>query len=318
MGGFCLSTPIMSSTPEIRQYFDTNTSTWTYLVIDATTKKCALIDTVLDYDAQSASVTTTSADKLLAILANEKLTLEWILETHVHADHLTASAYLKKAYMKANAGATAPKIAIGSHIKAVLAYWIPIFHMEKDPQCPADGSQFDVLFSDGDSFTIGSIIVKVLHTPGHTPACVSYVLDNGKIAFVGDTIFMPEVGTARTDFPGGSAATLYDSCRRLLSLMPADGLVYVGHDYPGGGKEPLSAATVAEHLKDNCMMNERVTKDEFVAANMEELPVPRLLLPSLQVNLRAGKLGPLVGSMKYIVLPINALNKNINPLLADL
>lgn len=289
---------------DVRSYFDTNTSTWTYLVIDNATKKCALIDTVLDFDMQSGTTTTTSADKLIAIMKAEALEPEWILETHVHADHMTASAYIKKCY------GGVPKVAIGEHIKAVLAHWIPIFNLENDTTCPADGSQFDHLFKDGETFKIGTLEAKVIHTPGHTPACITYLIDD--VAFVGDTIFMPEIGTARTDFPGGSAETMYESCRRLLSQLPPHATLHVGHDYPSKDKAPLHAATVSEHLKTNAMMNERVSKEEFIEANKEELPVPRLLLPSLQVNLRAGHLGPNAGSkqLQYLMIPLNLFNKN--------
>lgn len=290
--------------PDVRSFFDKNTSTWTYLVTCVETKECALIDTVLDFDMQSASTTTASADALAAIIRAEHLTLKYILETHVHADHLTASAYLKQQF------GGRPLVGIGERIKEVLAHWVPIFNMNGDgDSVPLDGSQFDVLFKDGDTFAIGKHIFSVLHTPGHTPACVSYVC--GKIAFVGDTIFMPAIGTARTDFPGGSAETMYDSCRKMLGKLAEDAVLHVGHDYPSGGDAPAHAATVREHLDSNSMMNTRVTKDEFVEANKEELPVPRLLLPALQVNLRAGHLGPKKGSAgtQYLMIPLNLFNK---------
>lgn len=288
--------------PQVRSFFDKNTNTWTYLVVDAATRACALIDTVLDFDMQSATTSTTSADALVKLIKDEGLTLEYILETHVHADHLTASYYLKQAF------GGRPVVGIGEHIKDVLAHWVPIFDIAADT--PIDGSQFDRLFKCGDTFKIGNLNVTVMHTPGHTPACVTYLC--GGVAFAGDTIFMPAIGTARTDFPGGSAAVMYESCRRLLAQLPKDAVIHVGHDYPSSGKEALNAASVAEHLKNNCMMNERVTKDEFVDANKDELPVPRLLLPALQVNLRAGRLGNARGpnNTKYLMIPLNMFNKN--------
>lgn len=294
----------------VRSYFCKSTSTWTFLVADPATKKCALIDTVLDFDVPSGATTTDSADALIKIIEDEGLCLEWILETHVHADHLTASAYIKDHF------AGGPKVAIGVGIKDVLAHWVPIFwggggknsggKVLAGAAPPLDGSQFDKLFADGEIFTIGSLRVKVIHTPGHTPACVTYFLPDANIAFVGDTIFMPEVGTARTDFPGGCPQILFDSCRALMGKhLNKDTIIHVGHDYPSKGKDPSHSATVEEHLEKNCMMNSRVSKDEFIEANKYELPVPRLLLPSLQVNLRAGRFGP----EKALVTPLNLFNK---------
>lgn len=289
--------------PTIKEYFDKNTNTWTYLVVDPSSKRCALIDTVLDFDMPSASITTTSADILIKVIRDEGLTLDWILETHVHADHLTASQYIKQAF------GNAPKIAIGEHIKKVLTYWVPLLGIQADT--PLDGSQFDHLFKHGEEFYIGSIKVKVVQTPGHTPACVTYICDN-EIAFVGDTIFMPTIGTARTDFPGGSAADLFDSCRSLMADLPPTARVYVGHDYPEAGKAPTNVTTISDHLKSNAMVNERVTKEEFVDANKEKLPVPRLLLPSLQVNLRAGKLGASrADGRQVLIIPLNLFNEKI-------
>eukprot|EP00744_Colponema_vietnamica_P009871 GILI01014004.1.p1 GENE.GILI01014004.1~~GILI01014004.1.p1 ORF type:complete len:315 (+),score=67.05 GILI01014004.1:60-947(+) len=289
------------SKPVVRDYFDKNTNTWTYLVIDPSTKHCALIDTVLDFDMPSASTTTASADALIKIIKDDGLTLDWILETHVHADHLTASQYIKKVFDGS------PKVAIGEHIKKVLAYWVPVLGIEADT--PLDGSQFDHLFKDGEEFQIGSINVKVLQTPGHTPACVTYICGED-VAFVGDTIFMPRIGTARTDFPGGSAAEMFDSCRMLMAKLPPSAHLHVGHDYPESGKAPEHSTTISDHIKTNAMMNERVTKDEFIEANKEELPVPRLLLPALQVNLRAGRLGtPQANGKQFLMIPLNLFNK---------
>lgn len=309
------TTQNMSPKPCIRNFFDKNTNTWTYLVVCTVTKQCALIDTVLDFDMPSGSTTTTSADKLIQIIENEKLSLQWILETHVHADHLTASAYLKDYF------GGKPIVAIGEHIKDVLEHWVPIFWGAADDTTnaknhnnacvigdrpPTDGSQFDKLFAHGEKFSIGAIVVDVIHTPGHTPACVTYHLVDADIAFVGDTIFMPEVGTARTDFPGGSPQILYDSCRTLMNkCLKSTTVLHVGHDYPCKDKSPHCSATVSEHLKSNCMMNERVSQKEFVDANQDELPVPRLLLPALQINLRAGRFG----AGRVLTIPLNCFNK---------
>lgn len=283
---------------KIEHFFDQNTSTFTYLVIDTTSNKCAIIDSVLDYDMNSGRVTTDSADQVIQHIKQNNLDLEWILETHAHADHLTASSYIKKAL--------GGKIGIGEHIKKVLEFWVPLFNTGHDTKL--DGSQFDHLFKDEEVFKIGSIEVKVIHTPGHTPACLSYLMEDA--VFVGDTIFMPYVGTARTDFPGGSAKTLYQSIHKLFSLKDTT-RIFTCHDYPPQGQDVKFMSTVAEQKLNNVMINENVSEEEYIIARNkkdEGKAVPRLLLPSIQVNIRAGDLGEKEDNGKnYIKIPINSI-----------
>ncbi|MCT4634798.1 MAG: MBL fold metallo-hydrolase [Rickettsiales bacterium] len=283
---------------KIEHFFDQKTSTFTYLVIDTTSNKCAIIDSVLDYDMNSGRVTTDSADKVIQYIKQNKLDLEWILETHAHADHLTASSYIKKAL--------GGKIGIGEHIKKVLEFWVPLFNTGHDTKL--DGSQFDHLFRDEEVFKIGSIEVKVIHTPGHTPACLSYLMEDA--VFVGDTIFMPYVGTARTDFPGGSAKTLYQSIHKLFSLKDTTRILTC-HDYPPKGQNVKFMSTVAEQKLNNVMINVNVSEEEYIIARNkkdEGKKVPRLLLPSIQVNMRAGDLGEKENNGKnYIKIPINSI-----------
>lgn len=280
----------------IQHFFDSNTSTFTYVVSDPTTKRCAIIDPVLDYDMQAGKTSTISSDKVIAYVKEQELTVEWILETHAHADHLTGSHYIKEKI--------GGKIGIGEHIKEVLKFWVPLFNTAHDT--PLDGSQFDHLFKDGEVFFIGNMEVKVMHTPGHTPACLTYLI--GDAAFVGDTIFMPYVGTARTDFPGGSAQTLYQSIQKILSL-PESTKIYTGHDYPPQGEKERYVSTVADQKAKNSMVHNGVSQNEYVTArNMKDKgkAVPRLLLPSIQINLRAGDLGKAeINGVKYIKIPLN-------------
>lgn len=283
---------------QIQHFFDTDTATFTYVVSDPSTQKCVIIDPVLDYDMFAGNTSTTSSDKVIAYVKEQGLSVEWILETHAHADHLTGSHYLKEKL--------GGKIGIGEHIKDVLKFWVPLFNTAHDT--PLDGSQFDHLFQDGEVFTIGSIEVKIMHTPGHTPACVTYLM--GDAAFVGDTIFMPYVGTARTDFPGGSAATLYQSIQKLLSL-PETTKTYTCHDYPPQGTPEGYVSTVADQKAKNSMVHDGVSEAEYVAARNAKdkgKAVPRLLLPSIQVNLRAGDLGEAeANGVQYIKIPLNKL-----------
>lgn len=282
----------------IEHFFDNDTSTFTYVVSDEKTKQCAIIDSVLDYDMHAGKTSTVSADKVIAYVKEQELSVEWILETHAHADHLTASHYLKEKL--------GGKIAIGEHIKEVLKFWVPLFNTAHDT--PLDGSQFDHLFKDGETFSIGSIEVKVMHTPGHTPACSSYVM--GDAVFVGDTIFMPYVGTARTDFPGGSAKTLYQSIQKLFAL-PENTRIFTCHDYPPQGQSEKYVSTVADQKSKNSMVHDGVSEAEYIAArNAKDVgkAVPRLLLPSIQVNLRAGDFGkPENNGVQYIKIPLNKL-----------
>jgi glyoxylase-like metal-dependent hydrolase (beta-lactamase superfamily II) len=281
---------------KIEHFFDKETATFTYVVSDPSTSKCAIIDSVLDYDMSAGRTATISADKVIAYVQENGLKVEWILETHAHADHLTASHYLQEKL--------GGKIGIGEHIKEVLKFWVPLFNTAHDT--PLDGSQFDRLFKDGEAFTIGSIEVNVMHTPGHTPACLTYLMEDA--AFVGDTIFMPYVGTARTDFPGGSAQTLYRSIQKLLAL-PETTRIFTCHDYPPGGEEVNHMSTVGSQKKQNIMVHDGVSETEYVAARNAKdkgKAVPRLLLPSIQINLRAGDLGrPEDNGVQYIKIPLN-------------
>ncbi len=283
---------------KIEHFFDHDTSTFTYVVSDPATQKCAIIDSVLDYDMNAGKTATISADRVITYVKENGLTVEWILETHAHADHLTASHYLREEL--------GGKIAIGEHIKEVLKFWVPLFNTAHDTAL--DGSQFDHLFKDGEIFSIGSIEVKVMHTPGHTPACVSYLM--GDAAFVGDTIFMPYVGTARTDFPGGSARELYRSIQKLFSL-PESTRIFTCHDYPPQGEKEGYVSSIADQKAKNSMVHDGVSEGEYVAArNAKDVgkAVPRLLLPSIQVNMRAGDLGKAeANGIQYIKIPLNKL-----------
>lgn len=283
---------------QIKPFFDPNTSTVTYVVSDPETQRCAIIDSVHDFDLYSGRLSSQSVDTVIDYIKEMNLKVEWILDTHVHADHFTAASYLKDKL--------GGKIGIGENIKKVLTYWIPIFNTGSDT--PSDGSQFDDLFSDGRQFKIGNLNVKVIHTPGHTPDGVSYYINDA--VFVGDTIFMPYVGTARTDFPGGNAETLYRSIKKILAL-PDQTRIYTCHDYPPDGQKPAWVSTVAEQKKHNFMINDSVTEKEFIAARNKKdfnKPIPKLLLPSIQVNLRAGKLGILeTNQTQYIKIPINKI-----------
>jgi glyoxylase-like metal-dependent hydrolase (beta-lactamase superfamily II) len=283
---------------KIEHFFDHDTATFTYVVSDPKTNKCAIIDSVLNYDMSAGKTSTKSADIIINHITDNNLTVEWILETHAHADHLTASHYLREKL--------GGKIAMGEKITEVLEFWVPLFNIEDDT--PLDGSQFDHLFKDGEIFHIGSIEVKVMHTPGHTPACVTYLIEDA--AFAGDTIFMPYVGTARTDFPGGSAETLYQSIQKILSL-PENTRVFTGHDYPTQGNQEKHISTVAEQKKKNIMVNDSVSKEQYVTArNAKDVgkTVPRLLLPAIQINLRAGDLGKREkNGVQYIKVPLNKL-----------
>ena len=266
---------------KIENFYDPNTATFTHIVICEESKKCAVIDSVMDYDIFSGKISYSSAQKIIAYIKENNLTLEWILETHVHADHLTGASYLKE-----NLGG---KIAIGSEIKKVLQHWVPFFNIAKDT--PIDGSQFDHLFVDGEKFFIGNLEVIVMHTPGHTPACACYLI--GSNIFVGDTIFLPAMGTARTDFPGGSARQLYGSIQKILSL-PNETKIFVGHDYPAEGKQPQAFCSVLEQKQSNILVNEKISEEQYVETrNKRDVgkAVPKLIMPSLQVNLRAGKFG---------------------------
>ncbi|WP_034295911.1 MBL fold metallo-hydrolase [Herbaspirillum sp. RV1423] len=281
---------------------DAVTGTVSYIVMDMASRQCALVDTVLDYDPKSGRTSTDSADRLAARVRELGATVQWLLESHVHADHLSAAPYLKQLF--------GGKLGIGSHITEVQSVFGKLFNAGVG--FARDGSQFDHLFRDGEKFTIGKLNATAMHTPGHTPACMTYVVDDGAsmAAFVGDTLFMPDYGTARCDFPGGDAHVLYRSINKVLSLPPQT-LLYMCHDYQPDGREVQFISTVAQERKDNIHVHDGVTEEAFVAmrtARDATLATPVLMLPSVQVNMRAGHLPePEDNGICYLKIPINAL-----------
>ena len=282
----------------LKSFFDQATNTVTYLVWDPATRAAAIIDPVLDFDPNAGRLTTGSADAVLAAAAEESLRIDWILDTHAHADHLSGADYLRRL--------TGAKLGIGAQITKVQKAFVPLFGATSD----APGAQvFDVLLNEGDRLPLGNLEIGVLHTPGHTPACVTYLIDD--MAFVGDTLFMPDYGTARADFPGGDAATLYRSIRKILALPP-ETRIFVGHDYlPQSRDTFIWETTVAEERARNVHVHDGVTEDDFVEmreARDKTLAAPRLILPSLQVNIRAGALPPAeADGQVYLKLPVNRL-----------
>ena len=287
---------------QVEAFFDPATSTVSYLLNDPATRQCALIDTVLDYDPKSGRTRTDSADRLIARVRELGTTVQWILETHVHADHLSAAAYLKDTL--------GGQLGIGGHIRTVQTVFGKLFNAGDD--FARDGSQFDHLFADDETFSVGGLTVRALHTPGHTPACMTYVVQDAHstAAFVGDTLFMPDYGTARCDFPGGDARTLYRSINRVLSL-PAETVLYMCHDYPPNGRAVQYNTTVAEERAHNIHVKDGITEAAFVTmreARDAKLDMPVLLLPSVQINMRAGEMPPPEpNGVRYVKIPINAL-----------
>ncbi|WP_411888179.1 MBL fold metallo-hydrolase [Hydrocarboniphaga effusa] len=286
----------------VEGHFDPATSTISYIVLDRSTRQCAIVDSVLDYDPKSGRTSTSSADGLISRVAELHATVQWHLETHVHADHLSGAHYLKERL--------GGRIAIGDRIRTVQDMFGKIFNA--DARFARDGRQFDQLFHDGDEFAIGSLQARVMHTPGHTPACLTYVIGDGAetIAFVGDTLFMPDYGTARCDFPGGDARTLYRSINKVLSL-PAETRLYMCHDYRPNGRELRYETTVAEERAHNIHVKDGINEDAFVAmrtARDAQLEMPTLILPSVQINMRAGELPePEDNGVSYLKIPLNAL-----------
>ena len=283
-------------------FFDPGTSTVSYLVCDSANKHCVIIDSVLDYDPKSGRTRTTQADRLIARVRELGATLDWILETHAHADHLSAAAYLKERL--------GGRTGIGHRITRVQEIFGRVFNA--GPTFATDGSQFDHLFADGETFSIGDLTFTVMHTPGHTPACVSYRVSNGEetVVFVGDTLFMPDTGTARCDFPGGDARTLYRSIRRLLEL-PASTKLYLCHDYPPNGRAVTYMTTVGEQRRANIHVRDEISEDDYVALRTKRdatLEMPVLLLPAIQVNMRCGAFPePEDNGVRYLKIPLNAL-----------
>jgi glyoxylase-like metal-dependent hydrolase (beta-lactamase superfamily II) len=284
--------------PQVTSFFHEQSNTICHLVHAPGSKDCAIIDAALDFDQAAGRTDTALADRIVAHVREHGLTVEWILETHAHADHLSAAPYLKQQL--------GGKIGIGEHITDVQQLFKTLFNVEKTFN--TDGSQFDRLFKEGDRFRIGELEAHVLHTPGHTPACITYVI--GDAAFVGDTLFMPDGGTARADFPGGDAATLYHSIEKILALPPETRL-FICHDYGPGGRAIAWETTVAEERARNVHVHEGVSEPEFVRMRSErdkQLAVPTLLMPSIQINMRAGELPPPEDNgVSYIKIPINRL-----------
>ncbi len=285
--------------PVVTAFFDEPTYTVSYVVTDPETKVCAVVDSVLDFDPASGRTNTESADEIIEFIQKNDLKVEWILETHVHADHLSAAPYIQEKL--------GGKIAIGAEIRTVQDTFGKIFN--EGTRFQRDGSQFDKLMVDGDTFRIGNIEAHAMHTPGHTPACMTYVV--GDAAFVGDTMFMPDYGTARADFPGGDARTLYRSIKKVLSLPPETRL-FMCHDYKAPGRDEYKwETTVAEERANNVHVHDGVTEDEFVAmreARDATLDMPRLILPSIQINMRAGQMTePDDNGTSYLKIPLNAL-----------
>ncbi len=283
---------------DVKAYFDPKTNTVTYVVVDLETSTAVLIDPVLDYDANRAALETVSVDRVLADVRERGLKLEWVLDTHAHADHLSAADYVREQ--------TGAKIGIGALITKVQSTFRTVFNAK---DVSVTGVEFDALLEDGQEIAVGNSVLKVMHTPGHTPACSTYLIDDA--AFVGDTLFMPDYGTARADFPGGDARVLYRSIQKILSL-PAATRIFVWHDYlPEGRDRPAWETSVAEQAASNIHLRGDVSEDDYVAmreARDATLDAPKLILPSLQVNIRAGALPPEEDDgQAYLKLPVNRL-----------
>ena len=286
------------SLPSVTAFFDEATFTVTYVAADPDTGRAAIIDPVLDFDPASGRTSTTSADRVVDFVRDSGLAVDWILETHIHADHLTAAPYLKEQL--------GGRIAIGSNVTAVQETFKSVFNIE---DLETDGTQFDHLFVDGDEFKVGSIAGSIIGSPGHTPACITYVV--GDAAFVGDTLFMPDFGTARADFPDGDAGMLYDSIQKILAL-PDGTRLFMCHDYKAPGRDEFRWETsFAEQRENNVHVNRNVSRDEFVAMREgrdAELGMPKLIIPSIQVNVRAGHLPDAESNgVRYLKIPLDAL-----------
>ncbi len=282
----------------IKDFFDPETWTYTYVVYEGDGSPCVIIDSVLNYDPKSGRTGTKSADELIAFVRAHQLQVSWILETHAHADHLTAAPYLQT-----HLGG---KLVIGDHITNVQKVFKGVFNL--DDRFQADGTQFDHLLKEGESLAFGNLSLKALFVPGHTPACMAYEI--GDAIFVGDTLFMPDVGSARCDFPGGDAKTLYSSIQKLLSYPEATKL-YMCHDYPPNDRPPACMTTVADEKTSNIHVHDGVSEEQFVAmrtARDQTLEMPVLILPSIQVNIRAGHFPePDANGIAYLKIPLNAL-----------
>ncbi|MCO6388643.1 MBL fold metallo-hydrolase [Aliihoeflea sp. 40Bstr573] len=284
--------------PVVKAFFDKRTFSVQYVVADPTTKKCAIIDPVLDFDEKSGATTTKNADAILEYVREQGVDVEWILDTHPHADHFSAASYLKEK--------TGAPTAIGEKVVQVQEMWKRIYHW---PDFPADGSQWDKLFAEGETFSVGSIPARILFSPGHTLASITYVI--GDAAFVHDTLFMPDSGTARSDFPGGSAVRLWESIQEILAL-PEETRIFTGHDYQPDGREPRWESNVAEQKAKNIHISKCRSQAEFMKlreARDRRLPMPRLILHALQVNMNGGRLpAPESNGKRYIKFPLDALD----------
>jgi len=286
------------NSPDVKAFFDEATFTVSYVVSDPTTHRAAIVDPVLNFDPVSGRCSTESADQMIAYLKGASLNVDWIIETHVHADHLSGAPYLK--------GQVGGKTAIGADVTAVQDEFKTVFNLK---DLASDGSQFDQLFDDGETFKLGGIDAQVIATPGHTPACVTYVIGNS--AYVGDTLFMPDFGTARTDFPGGSAEQLYHSIQKIFAL-PGDTRLFMCHDYKAPGRDEFAWETSVKEQRDNNIhINKSISEAAFVALREgrdAQLGMPKLILPSIQVNIRAGQLpDPEDNGIRYLKTPIDAL-----------
>ncbi|MCR4266217.1 MBL fold metallo-hydrolase [Nitratireductor sp. ZSWI3] len=291
-------TPDLAVKPEVVAFFDEPTNTISYIVRDPASKACAVIDSVMDIDYAAGRITHEGAERIIAHIRREGWELEWLIETHVHADHLSGAPYIQQTL--------GGKLGIGENITIVQETFGKVFNEGTEFQ--RDGSQFDRLFRDGDSYRIGAMTAHVMHTPGHTPACMTHMI--GDAAFVGDTLFMPDGGSARADFPGGDARTLYRSIQRVLSL-PGETRLFMCHDYGPNGREIRWETTVAEEKEHNIHVGGGVSEDEFVTMREERdatLSMPKLIIPSLQVNMRAGKLPPKdADGRTFLKVPVNTL-----------
>jgi glyoxylase-like metal-dependent hydrolase (beta-lactamase superfamily II) len=286
------------SRPDVSAFFDAATFTITYIVADPSSGRAAVIDPVLDFDPASGRTSTKSADDVIAAIEGKNLEIDWILETHVHADHLSGAPYIREKL--------GGKTAIGTNVATVQETFRNVFNLK---DLATDGSQFDHLFADSESFAVGSVAGRIIATPGHTPACITYVI--GDAAFVGDTLFMPDFGSARTDFPGGDAAQLYDSIQKILSL-PDETRLFMCHDYKAPGRDVYAwETTVAEQRANNIHISDSVSRDAFIEMREgrdSQLGMPKLILPSLQVNLRAGRLPePEDNDIRYLKIPLDAV-----------
>ncbi len=289
--------PDLTIQPAVTAFFDEPTNTISYVVADPESKACAIFDSVMDMDYAAGRITYDSADTIIAFIKANGLALEWLIETHVHADHLSAAPYIQ--------GKLGGKIGIGENITVVQDTFGKVFNEGTEFQ--RDGSQFDRLFKDGDSYQVGTMTAHAMHTPGHTPACMTHVIGNA--AFVGDTLFMPDGGSARADFPGGDARTLYRSVKRVLSL-PDEMRLFMCHDYGPNGRDIKWETTVAEERAHNIHVMDGIGEDEFVAmreARDATLAMPKLIIPSLQINMRAGNLPPKEDGKIFLKVPVNGL-----------